>query len=161
MDHVDLVFCHRPDPETPVEETVWAMNDIVASAKLLLGTSEWSATTIREAWDIADRRNLRKPQMEQPQYNMLSRNKVEKEFARLYDGIGLGLTTWSPLASGLLTGKYNKRRPGRLALQSARLRLAQGPLAPRRYFKAHRGARTHRQEPGLHDEPARHCVGCA
>lgn len=111
-DHVDLVFCHRPDPETPVEETVWAMNDIVASGKALYwGTSEWSADQIREAWDIADRRNLRKPQMEQPQYNMLSRNKVEKEFARLYDGIGLGLTTWSPLASGLLTGKYNKGVP--------------------------------------------------
>jgi voltage-dependent potassium channel beta subunit len=112
LDYLDLVFCHRPDPNTPIEETVWAMSDIIASGKALYwGTSEWSAEEIREAWEIADRRNLRKPQMEQPQYNLLQRNKVEKEFARLYDGIGLGLTTWSPLASGILTGKYSKGIP--------------------------------------------------
>ncbi|MCX8014177.1 MAG: aldo/keto reductase [Rectinema sp.] len=112
MRYVDFIFCHRPDPETPIEETVWAMHDIVSSGKALYwGTSEWSAEQIREAWDIADRRNLRKPQMEQPQYNLLSRRKVEKEFARLYDGIGLGLTTFSPLASGLLSGKYKDGIP--------------------------------------------------
>jgi voltage-dependent potassium channel beta subunit len=112
MKYVDLLFCHRPDPETPVEETVWAMHDIVSSGKALYwGTSEWPADKIREAWDIADKRNLRKPQMEQPCYNMINRTKVEKEFAYLYDGIGLGLTTWSPLASGLLSGKYNAGIP--------------------------------------------------
>jgi len=112
MNHVDLVLCHRPDPETPMEETVRAMSDIVSGGKAFYwGTSEWSAEQIREAWDIADKRNLHKPQMEQPLYNMISRSKVEKEFARLYEGIGLGLTTFSPLASGLLTGKYRNGIP--------------------------------------------------
>ncbi len=112
MDYIDLVFCHRPDPETPIEEVVWAMSDMIASGKALYwGTSMWSAEQIREAWEIADRRNLRKPQMEQPQYNLLDRDLVEKEYERLYDGIGLGLTTWSPLASGMLSGKYAKGVP--------------------------------------------------
>jgi aryl-alcohol dehydrogenase-like predicted oxidoreductase len=107
LDFVDLVFCHRSDPNTPVEETVWAMSDMVSSGQALYwGTSEWSADEIRTAHDIADRHHLHKPLMEQPQYNILWRDKVEKEFARLYEDIGLGLTTWSPLASGLLTGKY-------------------------------------------------------
>lgn len=107
LDFVDLVFCHRPDPNTPLEETVYAMSDIVESGKALYwGTSEWSADEIRAAWDIADKRNLRKPVMEQPQYNLLHRDKVEREFARLYEDLGLGLTTWSPLASGVLSGKY-------------------------------------------------------
>jgi len=110
--NVDLLFCHRADPETPMEELVWTMHDIVASGKATYwGTSEWTAEEIREAWDIADRRNLRKPVMEQPQYNLFTRNKVEREFARLYDGIGLGLTTWSPLSSGVLSGKYAKGIP--------------------------------------------------
>lgn len=112
LDYVDLVFCHRPDPNTPMEEVVWTMNDMVASGKALYwGTSEWSAEEIRQAWEIADRRNLRKPQMEQPQYNLLFRNRVEKEYQRLYRDIGLGLTTWSPLASGVLSGKYAKGIP--------------------------------------------------
>jgi voltage-dependent potassium channel beta subunit len=107
LDFVDLLFCHRADPETPIEETVWAMSDIVSSGKALYwGTSEWSADEIRSAWDIADRHHLHKPVMEQPEYNIFNRKKVEKEFSRLYEDIGLGLTTWSPLASGLLTGKY-------------------------------------------------------
>lgn len=107
LDFVDLVFCHRPDPHTPIEETVYAMSDMVESGKALYwGTSEWSADEIRAAWDIADRRNLRKPVMEQPQYNLLHRERVEREYARLYEDIGLGLTTWSPLAGGVLTGKY-------------------------------------------------------
>jgi voltage-dependent potassium channel beta subunit len=107
LDHLDLVYCHRPDPETPIEETVWAMSDIVSSGKAhYWGTSEWSADEIRAAWDVADRRNLHKPVVEQPQYNLLDRRRVEREYLRLYEDIGLGLTTWSPLASGLLTGKY-------------------------------------------------------
>lgn len=107
LDFVDLLFCHRPDPQTPIEETVRAMSDIVGAGKALYwGTSEWSADEIRAAWDIADRLGLHKPVMEQPQYNLLERTKVEREYRRLYDDIGLGLTTWSPLASGLLTGKY-------------------------------------------------------
>jgi voltage-dependent potassium channel beta subunit len=107
LDFVDLLFCHRPDPHTPIEETVWAMSDIISAGKAhYWGTSEWSADEVRAAWDIADRRNLHKPVMEQPQYNVFTRERVEQEYARLYDDIGLGLTTWSPLASGLLSGKY-------------------------------------------------------
>ncbi|HLN42752.1 MAG TPA: aldo/keto reductase, partial [Acidimicrobiales bacterium] len=107
LDFVDLLFCHRADPETPLEETVWAMSDIVSSGRALYwGTSEWTADEIRAAWEIAERHNLHKPVMEQPQYNMLERTKVDTEFKRLYEDIGLGLTVWSPLASGLLTGKY-------------------------------------------------------
>ena len=120
MDHVDLLYCHRPDPDTPVEEVVFAMSDIIASGRAhYWGTSEWSAAEIMAAWQIAERHHLRKPQMEQPQYNLLTRNRVEKEYARLYDDIGLGLTTWSPLASGLLSGKYNNGVPegSRLSLK--------------------------------------------
>ena len=107
LDFVDLVYCHRADPETPIEETVWAMSDMISSGKALYwGTSEWSADEIRAAWDIAERHHLHKPVVEQPQYHLFERRKVEREFARLYEDIGLGLTTWSPLASGLLTGKY-------------------------------------------------------
>ena len=112
LDYVDLVYCHRPDPETPIEETVWAMSDLVASGKALYwGTSEWSAQEIRAAWEIAERHHLRKPVVEQPEYNLFNRTKVETEYARLYEDIGLGLTTWSPLASGLLTGKYQDGIP--------------------------------------------------
>ncbi|MGI8664218.1 MAG: potassium channel beta subunit family protein [Acidimicrobiales bacterium] len=107
LDFVDLLFCHRPDPETPIEETVWAMSEIVSAGKALYwGTSEWSADEIRAAWDLAERHHLHKPVVEQPQYNLFERRRVEREYARLYDDIGLGLTTWSPLASGLLSGKY-------------------------------------------------------
>jgi len=107
LDYVDLVFCHRPDPNTPIEETVWAMHDMIERGKALYwGTSEWSAADIRAAWEIAERHHLRKPVMEQPEYNLFHRGRVEREYARLYDDLGLGLTTWSPLASGLLTGKY-------------------------------------------------------
>jgi len=107
LDYVDLVFCHRPDPTTPIEETVWAMHRMIERGQALYwGTSEWSADEIRAAWLIAERHGLAKPVMEQPQYNLLHRKRVEQEYARLYEDIGLGLTTWSPLASGLLTGKY-------------------------------------------------------
>lgn len=107
LDFVDVLFCHRADPETSVEETVWAMSDIVASGKALYwGTSEWTADEIRAAWDIAERDHLRKPVVEQPQYNLFSRERVEVEYARLFEDLGIGTTIWSPLASGLLTGKY-------------------------------------------------------
>ncbi len=112
LDHVDLVFCHRADPDTPIEETVFAMHDMIAAGKALYwGTSEWSAAEIMTAWQIAERHHLHKPVMEQPQYNLLHRERVEKEYARLYSDIGLGTTVWSPLASGLLTGKYNDGMP--------------------------------------------------
>ena len=107
LDFVDLLFCHRPDPETPIEETVWAMSDIIASGKALYwGTSEWSAEEIEEAYEVAERDGLRKPVMEQPQYNLLWRERVEEEYAPLYEKRGMGTTVWSPLASGALTGKY-------------------------------------------------------
>ena len=107
LDFVDLVFCHRADPETPIEETVWAMHDIVSRGQALYwGTSEWTADEIRAAFEIAERHHLHKPVMEQAQYNLLNRDRVEQEYARLYADWGLGLTTWSPLASGLLSGKY-------------------------------------------------------
>ncbi len=112
LDFIDLVYCHRPDPDTPIEETVWAMSDMVSQGKALYwGTSEWSADEIRAAWLIADRHHLHKPVMEQPQYNLLVRDRVEKEYARLYEDIGLGTTIRSPLASGLLTGKYKDGIP--------------------------------------------------
>lgn len=134
MDHVDLLYCHRPDPETPVEEVVFAMSDIIASGKAhYWGTSEWSAAEIMEAWQIADRHHLRKPQMEQPQYNLLTRKRVEMEYGRLYEDIGLGLTTWSPLASGLLSGKYNDGIPegSRMSLKGYEW-LKDGVLTPDR-----------------------------
>ena len=112
LDYVDLVFCHRPDPDTPIEETVWAMHDMIERGQALYwGTSEWTVDDIRTAWDIADQRNLHKPVMEQPQYNLLHRKRVEREYQPLYKDIGLGLTIWSPLASGLLTGKYRNGIP--------------------------------------------------
>ena len=112
LDFVDLVYCHRPDPETPLEETVHAMSDIVASGKAVYwGTSEWSAAEIAAAWHLADRHGWHKPVTEQPQYNMFHRARVEQEYARLYDDLGIGTTIWSPLASGLLTGKYNQGIP--------------------------------------------------
>jgi voltage-dependent potassium channel beta subunit len=112
LEHIDLIYCHRPDPHTPVEETVRAMSDLITQGKALYwGTSEWSASDIRAAWEIAQRHHLHKPVMEQPQYHLFHRKRVEQEYARLYEDLGLGLTTWSPLASGLLTGKYQAGVP--------------------------------------------------
>ena len=112
LDTLDLIFCHRADPETPIEETVWAMSDIIDAGKAYYwGTSEWKADEIRAAWDIAERHHLHKPVMEQPQYNLFARRRVEREYRRLYEDIGLGTTIWSPLASGLLTGKYAEGVP--------------------------------------------------
>lgn len=112
LDYLDLFFCHRPDPNTPIEETVRAMDDLIHQGKILYwGTSEWSAADIMRAYAIAREHHLTPPQMEQPQYNMLHRECVEKEYTPLYREIGLGTTIWSPLASGLLSGKYNKGIP--------------------------------------------------
>ncbi len=112
LDHLDLIFCHRPDPHTPIEETVWAMHSIVESGKAIYwGTSEWSAQEIVSAIEIAERHHLHKPVMEQPEYNMFHRQVFEVEYARLFRDYGYGSTTWSPLASGLLTGKYNDGIP--------------------------------------------------
>jgi len=112
MDYVDLIYCHRPDIETPIEETVRAMNHVLDRGwAFYWGTSEWTAEQIMEAVRVAEREHLVAPCMEQPQYHMLHRDRVEREYARLYDEIGLGLTIWSPLASGLLTGKYDDGEP--------------------------------------------------
>jgi voltage-dependent potassium channel beta subunit len=112
LDYVDLIYCHRPDSTTPIEETVWAMHNIIEWGKALYwGTSEWSAAEIVSAIEIAEKHHLHKPVMEQPQYNLLWRERVEKEYARLFKDYGYGATTWSPLASGLLTGKYNNGIP--------------------------------------------------
>jgi len=112
LDYLDLFFCHRPDLETPIEETVRAMTDLVRQGKVLYwGTSEWSAQQIQEAWGLAREHGLEPPTMEQPQYNMFHRDRVEREYHRLYAEVGLGTTIWSPLASGVLTGKYAKGVP--------------------------------------------------
>lgn len=112
VEYLDLYFCHRPDPETPIEETVRAMHDLVQQGKVLYwGTSEWAATDLQEAYRIARHQGLAPPTMEQPQYNMFERSRVEREYLPLYEESGLGTTIWSPLYSGLLTGKYNDGIP--------------------------------------------------
>jgi voltage-dependent potassium channel beta subunit len=112
MEYVDLVFCHRPDPKTPIEETVWAMHDIVQRGQALYwATSEWPAADIAAAIEIADKHHLHKPVTEQPEYNLFQRERFEKEYARVFEDYRYGATTWSPLASGLLTGKYEAGIP--------------------------------------------------
>ena len=112
VDYLDLFFCHRPDVDTPIEETVRAMHDLIQQGKVLYwGTSEWSAQQITEAWMVAKDLKITPPTMEQPQYNLFEREKVEGDYLPLYDTVGLGTTIWSPLASGVLTGKYNKGVP--------------------------------------------------
>jgi voltage-dependent potassium channel beta subunit len=112
VEYLDLYFCHRPDPDAPIAETVWAMDGLIRQGKVLYwGTSEWAAEQIRAAHEIAAAHHLHAPTMEQPQYNLLHRERVEVEYAPLYRDFGLGTTTWSPLASGLLTGKYNDGIP--------------------------------------------------
>ena len=112
VEYLDLYFCHRPDKSTPVEETVWAMNHLIQQGKVLYwGTSEWSAQEIMEAHMIARERNLIGPTMEQPHYNMFVRDKVEAEYSQIYKTVGLGTTTWSPLSSGVLSGKYLDKFP--------------------------------------------------
>ena len=120
VDYLDLYFCHRPDKNVPIEEVVWAMNHLLQQGKVLYwGTSEWSAQEIMEAHLFARQNNLIGPTMEQPEYNLFHRHKVEVEFAQLYKTVGLGTTVWSPLAAGLLTGKYNNGIPegSRLAIE--------------------------------------------
>ncbi len=110
VDYLDMYFCHRPDPETPVSEICWTMHQLIMTGKVLYwGTSEWSAKEIMSAHDYANKHNLIGPQMEQPQYNLLHRERVEREYLPLYENIGLGTTIWSPLASGILSGKYRSR----------------------------------------------------
>jgi voltage-dependent potassium channel beta subunit len=112
VEYLDLYFCHRPDKETPIEETVWTMHNLIQQGKILYwGTSEWSAQEIMEAHMIARQYNLIPPVVEQPQYNMFERAKVEVEFNQIYKTVGLGTTVWSPLASGVLSGKYNDQFP--------------------------------------------------
>ena len=112
VDYLDLYFCHRPDKQTPIEETVWTMHNLIQQGKILYwGTSEWSAQEIMEAHMVAQQHHLIGPTMEQPQYNMLVRDKVEVEYSQIYKTVGLGTTIWSPLASGVLTGKYNESFP--------------------------------------------------
>ena len=112
VDYLDLYFCHRPDPEVPMEEIVRSMSDLIHQGKVFYwGTSEWSAQQLMEAYSVARQYNLIPPTMEQPQYHMFHRQRFEVEYSRLYDTIGLGTTIWSPLASGLLTGKYNDGVP--------------------------------------------------
>ncbi len=118
VDHLDLLYCHRPDPDTPVAEVVETMDLLIRQGKVLYwGTSEWAASQLREAMDYADRRNRLAPVVEQPQYNLLHRERVEREYSSLYERPGLGLTTWSPLASGILSGKYADSIPKESRLQ--------------------------------------------
>jgi voltage-dependent potassium channel beta subunit len=133
-DYVDLIFCHRPDIYTPIEETVWTMHQIIQQGKAFYwGTSEWSAQQIMEAHAIARREHLIPPLMEQPEYNMFHRERVEKEYARLYTEVGLGTTIWSPLDSGLLTGKYDQGIP-----EGTRVTL-DGYSWLRKYFESEEG----------------------
>ena len=114
LDYLDLFFCHRPDPETPIEETVYAMNDLILQGKIMYwGTSEWSAPEIDYAFKMSKRYNLRPPVMEQPQYNLLHRERFENEYSPIFKKYKIGSTIWSPLASGVLTGKYMKRMPNK------------------------------------------------
>ncbi|MGO3126560.1 MAG: aldo/keto reductase [Luteimonas sp.] len=129
VEHLDLYFCHRPDPDTPVAETVWAMDALIRQGKVLYwGTSEWPAALIREASQIARTHHLHGPTMEQPEYNLLHRERVELEYAPLYAELGLGTTIWSPLASGLLTGKYADGVPADSRLAQPQLEWLQGSV---------------------------------
>ena len=146
VDYLDLYFCHRPDPDTPIEETARAMHDLVAQGKVLYwGTSEWSAAQITQAHAICARRGLHPPAMEQPQYNLFHRARFEKEYAPLFRRFGLGATIWSPLGSGLLTGKYNQGIPKGSRLATPGLEwlrdIAAGPGAAKRLAAVQKLAR--------------------
>ncbi|HEU4321559.1 MAG TPA: aldo/keto reductase [Roseiflexaceae bacterium] len=136
LDYVDLVFCHRPDPETPIEETVRAMDVLIRQGKAFYwGTSEWSAADIMRADAIARQYGLTPPAMEQPQYNMLVRDRFEKEYAPLYRDLGYGTTIWSPLASGMLTGKYNEGIPDDSRMATKGYEWLKDALTPERIAK--------------------------
>ena len=114
VNYLDLFYCHRPDPETPILETIYAMNDLIIQGKVMYwGTSEWSGKELEETFKLCKEYNLRYPTMEQPQYNILNRDRIEKEYKPLFKRYSLGTTIWSPLASGLLTGKYNDGIPSK------------------------------------------------
>lgn len=138
VDYLDLYYCHRPDPETPIEETARAMHDLIVQGKVLYwGTSEWSGENLREAFEVCARLNLHRPIVEQPQYNLFHRARVEQEYAPHYRSPGLGTTIWSPLATGLLTGKYNDGVPSESRLNTPgmewlRDRLTRDPMFPKR-----------------------------
>lgn len=133
VDYLDLYFCHRPDPETPIEETVRAMHTLIQQGKVLYwGTSEWSALQLREAYDLAARLNLTPPSVEQPHYNLFHRKRVEEEYASLYADFGMGTTIWSPLASGLLSGKYNEGVPAGTRLSHPSYKWLQEGRTPQR-----------------------------
>jgi voltage-dependent potassium channel beta subunit len=143
VDYLDLYFCHRPDPDTPIAETVWAMDGLIRQGKVLYwGTSEWPAAAIREAHKVARAHHLHAPVVEQPQYNLLHRERVELEYAPLYGECGMGTTIWSPLASGLLTGKYNEGVPADARLGKADYgwlqRMVLGDAESRRVERARR-----------------------
>ena len=161
LDYVDLVFCHRADPDTPIEETVRAMHDMIAAGKALYwGTSEWSAAEIMAAWQIAERHHLHKPVMEQPQYNLLHRDRVEKEYARLYRDIGLGTTIVEPARVGPAHRQVQRRHSARLARDDqglrwlaerldrpAKIAVVRQPRADRRRSRLHAGAAVARVVP--------------
>lgn len=136
VDYLDMYFCHRPDKNTPLEETVWTMHNLIQQGKVLYwGTSEWSAQEIMEAHMVAKQYNLIGPTMEQPQYNMLVREKVEVEFSQIYKTLGLGTTVWSPLASGVLTGKYNDKTPEDARLNLEELKWLRDKNLQQEYFE--------------------------
>ena len=157
LDFVDVVYCHRADPETPIEETVWAMSDIVASGKALYwGTSEWSATEIREAIEVAERHHLHKPVTEQPQYNLLERQRVEVEYAELFDEFGVRRHDVEPAGVRPAHRQVPRRHPRRLPRRPPRLRLAgQGDHRPGRRGEG-REAAPDRRRARLHARPAGH-----
>jgi voltage-dependent potassium channel beta subunit len=141
VDYLDLYFCHRPDPDVPVLETVAAMDALVRQGKVMYwGTSEWPAALVREAHAVARANHLQPPTMEQPQYNLLHRRRVELEYAPLYAELGMGITVWSPLASGLLTGKYDRGLPdgSRLARDTGLHALVVGDADDQRLARARR-----------------------
>lgn len=150
VDYLDLFYCHRPDKNTPIEETVWTMHNLIQQGKILYwGTSEWSAQEIMEAHMVARQYNLIPPTMEQPQYNMLVRDKVEVEYSQIYKTVGLGTTIWSPLASGILTGKYNDGVPADTRLNLEELSWLAEKNLQEEYFAKVRKLTTLAQDLGM------------
>jgi len=150
VDYLDLYYCHRPDKNTPIEETVWAMHNLILQGKILYwGTSEWSAQEIMEAHMVAKQYNLIGPSMEQPQYNMIMRAKVEVEYSQIYKTVGLGTTVWSPLASGILTGKYNDGVPADTRLNLSELGWLAEKTLQEEYFAKVRKLTVLAQELGI------------
>ncbi len=156
LDYVDLVYCHRPDPETTIEETVHAMHDIVTSGRAVYwGTSEWSAEEIAQAWHVADRRNMHKPVTEQPQYNLFHRDRVEREYARLYRDVGLGDHDLEPARVGTADRQVQRRHPGGLARNDQGVRVARRARDRPGEARRRPAARADRARAGLHARAAR------